>query len=187
MSDRNTDFPFLIDKSDRIDNSKEKISITVFGSYSEPHYTRLKKIAKDLRDEGYTNAKLVAERTFRKKRTGETDNTYGSEKSSYWILNSDVLIWIFYEGANNDGVSNEFGRLEFLVGIDRIWRSMIFNEVKQLNRRRKLSSMITGTIDKFITIQYYEFTKSNDENLLKMIKGRLPDYVNMILSNLKLR
>ena len=187
MSDRNTDFPFLIDKSDKIDNSKEKISITVFGSYSEPHHTRLKKIAKDLRDEGYKDAKLVAERTFRKKRDNETDNTYWSEKSSHWILNSDVLIWIFYEGANNDGVSNEFGRLQFLVGIDRMWRSMIFLEVKQLNRKRKFSSMITGIIDKFGTIQCYEFIKSNDEKLLKMIKGRLPDYVNMILSDFKLR
>ena len=133
---------------------KDRLILTIFGSYDNDAKRKLSNLKKCLIQKGYFKCRLVSEYPFPKKRKDEDNDQYFRRKSIYWLENSDACIFVFLHGVKNDGVAIELkhvcdhleSKLETcLVAIESkcskystsLIRGTVTNLVKQqkLNRR----------------------------------------------------
>jgi len=183
-NDPTVDFPFLSSFVPRIDKNRHKLILTIFGSYSKGSTERLEKICKFLQSAGYKNAKLVKDYDFPIKENNESDEEWFESKSKFWLNNSDVLFFIFFKDADNTGVGSEF--TTFTSNIDRIWRGVVFLEVKDYADSYPISAMISSKIKRF-EIQARQFKIKDDEELQNKILGTLPSFMKKLLDQISIR
>lgn len=86
---------------------KDRLLLTIFGSYDTAALERLKKLRTCLNAKGYTKCRLVSDYDFPSKMRKEDNDQFFRRKSIYWLENSDACIFVFLSQVNNEGVSFE--------------------------------------------------------------------------------
>lgn len=131
---------------------KDRLLLTIFGSYDKKALGRLKKLKLCLVQQGYVRSRLASDYSFPRKRKSEDKDQYFRRKSIYWLENSDACIFVFLHKVNNEGVAFELkhtcdhleSKLETsLVAIEakcvRYSTSLIRGTVTSLVKQRKLN------------------------------------------------
>jgi len=154
------------------ENKKKRMKILILGAYSPALYEdRLFKLKECLLKNDYTNAKLVKEFSDLPSFHG---NKYGHivAKSQYYIkFWADALVFVFFKGAMNEGVSIEF-EFTCIKVLEKLGFSVVLGE-KNLN----FSSMILGSI------QIHEIkadTFENDLELCEKAIGYLTNFTHRL-------
>lgn len=151
------------------ENKKKRMKILVLGAYSPEHYEhRLYKLKECLFKNNHKNTRLVKD--FPNEPSFHIDkHAHIVTKSKYCIRYwADVLLFVFFKSARNEGVSVEF---EFTCNNvrDKLGVSVVLSE-----RDLRLSSMILGSIE----IQEIKAdTFENDLNLCEKSIGYLTNFV----------
>jgi hypothetical protein len=147
---------------------KEKLVITIFGSYDLDAMARLNKLKKCMIDKGYTRCNIVMDYAFPVKRRGETDNQYFLRKSIHWLERSDACFFIFFDDCRNDGVVLELKHTcDFLH--DKLETCLVALESKRLG---VTSRLVQGTIDNLeMQRKLNQRRFEDDEQLCKFCGG----------------
>ncbi|NIP61827.1 MAG: hypothetical protein GWN01_01850 [Nitrosopumilaceae archaeon] len=176
------EYPYLA-RFPRIDEYRNKLKITIFGSYrTSKAKKRLEKARDYLQNLGYKQSKLVEDWVFPKNNNELEPEEYYDLKSSYWIKKSDVLFFIFHLNSDQSGVSSEFTELAD-NNIDRLWRTVVFIEVKKLGVKDPVSTRISSRIKRH-QLKRVQFPRNNDRYLHKKLEGSLPNYTSRLLKEL---
>jgi hypothetical protein len=124
---------------------KDKLVLTLLGSYDSAALVRLKKLKKCLIDKGYEKCRLVSDYSSPIRNKRENDDQYFLRKSVHWLERSDACIFVFFNGCRNDGVAHEIKHTcDHLQ--DKLETSLVAIESKC---SRYSSSLVRGTIDNF--------------------------------------
>lgn len=86
---------------------KDRLLLTIFGSYDKNALGKLRKLKQCLVQKGYTKSRLASDYSFPRKKKSEDKDQYFRRKSIYWLENSDACIFVFLHGVNNEGVGFE--------------------------------------------------------------------------------
>ena len=86
---------------------KDKLILTILGSYEDQALAELINLRNCLQAKGYAKCRLVCDYPFPYKNHKETSDQYFYRKSIYWLENSDACIFVFLDGVKNDGVAFE--------------------------------------------------------------------------------
>jgi hypothetical protein len=131
---------------------KDRLLLTIFGSYDKNALRKLRRLKQCLVQKGYMKSRLASDYSFPRKRKSEDRDEYLRRKSIYWLENSDACIFVFLDGVNNEGVDFELkhtcdhleSKLETcLVAVEtrssRYSTSLIRGMVTSLVQQRKLN------------------------------------------------
>jgi len=86
---------------------KDRLLLTIFGSYDREALKELRKLKSCLIQKGYLKSRLASDYSFPRKVKSEDKDQYFRRKSIYWLENSDACIFIFLHGVDNQGVAFE--------------------------------------------------------------------------------
>ncbi len=151
------------------EKKKEKIKILILGAYRpSPFKRRLQTLRDYLEKKKYRTARLAANLENETK-FHENLDAHFSMKSDFLIKNwADSLLFVFFKGADNSGVSTEF-KFTCLEAREKLGVSVVFSE-KDLN----LSTQIKGPI-RIHKVLADEF--ANDEELCEKSIGYCTEFV----------
>ena len=101
----------MFDYADSLTPAKQKLSVLVLGSYSDPCYDRLETLKIQLQNSGYNNTSLVADHTEEsvELQTLQFSNypLYTYKKSIQWIEQSQVNLFVFFKDCPFGSVISE--------------------------------------------------------------------------------
>lgn len=148
--------------------AKSRFKIIILGSYDA--IGRLCGIRDHLRNNNYSKAGLVADFEYPLKESWESKEEYYYRKSKFVMEYGDVLLFIFFDKVNNQGVVTE---INFVVHElpQKIQFSTVFIEE---SFQSKLSSMVKGLIETHkIDCKFFR----NDSELKKLTHGTCSQYL----------
>lgn len=156
----------------RIIKAKRKIKVIILGSYEAKK--RLESVRDHLRESGYTQAYLVANYAYPPREAWESEEEYYYRKSEYAMAYGDILLFIFFDKVNNEGVTVEISHIPNLLPNKIPFSTVLIEESYQ----QKLSSMVKGLIKthKFS----YKFFK-DDEELKELAFGSCSQHLHKLL------
>lgn len=151
------------------EEKKRRVKILVLGPYRPPDAEkRLKKFRRCLHNKKYKNAKIVADFPDEPRFHPDWD-IHSSLKSQEYIRNwGDVLIFVFFRDADNQGVANEL-TFTCLKVLEKVHFSVVLKEKSII-----LSSLTKGPI-KVHRIKSDVF--EDDKELYEKAQGYLTEFV----------
>lgn len=155
---------------------KPKLRVLILGSYESSAIKRLESLKDFLLTKKYLQTALIKDFNQPARKNGESKKAFNLRKSEYWLPEADVPIFVFFQGADNSGVSIE---LKHLIDVyyDMVWRSIVATNNKP--SEHPVSSLIGGIIDRWSTeIQHVPF--ENDNILLSDVKGALKNLLEKL-------
>lgn len=128
---------------------RNKLAITIFGSYDRKAVTRLNNLKECLIRAGYSKCRIVSDYVHPPKKKKETYDQYFLRKSIYWLELSDSCFFVFFADVENDGVAFELQRTcEHLL--TKLETSLVLVDLK---RSRYSTSLIRGTVTNLVALQ----------------------------------
>ena len=86
---------------------KNKLLLTIFGSYDNEALLELTSLRDCLVKKGYSKCRIVSDYDFPTRGSSEGHDSYFRRKSVYWLENSDACIFVFLHDVSNEGVAFE--------------------------------------------------------------------------------
>jgi hypothetical protein len=154
-------------------DKRPHLKVTIYGPYGD-FTRRLDWVAQKLRDHEFADTFLVKDRRdFRSKHPTEGHAEYFTQKSYYYLNNSDVNIFIFYCGPHAESAAME------LQYICQKLRNKISCCAVMKDTACKMAMLLKGQIDitKISVDKFDGRNKNCDEDIARLVEARCYDFL----------